>query len=285
MTVESDNAAAAAAAASAAAAAAAAGGAKPWYDGADPALIAHLSTHGWDKKSEKEAALAAAQSHFQAQKLVGVSPDQLLRMPKDANDADGWQKVYEKLGVPKEYKFEGLKFADGKEPEKSYVDFIAQTAKDLHLTQNAAQDLAQRLIKSMDAAVAEETAEETAARQLGVDELKKAWGPNWDAHMFVAQRAAQSLGVTPEQLAELQTGVGYPKVMEMFRSIAAKLGEDTIVRQDGPNGGAIMTRDQAAGKRAELLADKAWAQRYTEGGKKELAEMTALNTIIVGKAA
>ena len=285
MTVESDNAAAAAATASAAAAAAAAGGAKPWYDGADPALIAHLSTHGWDKKSEKEAALAAAQSHFQAQKLVGVSPDQLLRMPKDANDADGWQKVYEKLGVPKEYKFEGLKFADGKEPDKSYIDFIAQTAKDLHLTQNAAQDLAQRLIKSMDAAVSEETAEETAARQVAVDALRKEWGPKWDANMFIAQRAAAAMGVTAEELGDAQKMMGYPKTMGMFLKIAAKIGEDALVKQDGPNGGAIMTRTQAEGKKSELLADKAWAQRYTEGGKKELAEMTALNTIIVGKAA
>ena len=285
MTTESDNAAAAAAAASAAAAAAAAGGAKPWYDGADPALIAHLSTHGWDKKSEKEAALAAAQSHFQAQKLVGVSPDQLIRMPKDANDADGWQKVYEKLGVPKEYKFEGLKFADGKEPDKSYIDFIAQTAKDLHLTQNAAQDLAQRLIKSMDAAVSEETAEETAARQVAVDALRKEWGPNWDANMFIAQRAAAAMGVTAEELGDAQKMMGYPKTMGMFLKIAAKIGEDALVKQDGPNGGNVMTRTQAEGKKSELLADKAWAQRYTEGGKKELAEMTALNTIIVGKAA
>ena len=259
--------------------------AKPWYDGADPALIAHLSTHGWDKKSEKEAALAAAQSHFQAQKLVGVSPDQLLRMPKDANDADGWQKVYEKLGVPKEYKFEGLKFADGKEPDKSYIDFIAQTAKDLHLTQNAAQDLAQRLIKSMDAAVSEETAEETAARQVAVDALRKEWGPKWDANMFIAQRAAAAMGVTAEELGDAQKMMGYPKTMGMFLKIAAKIGEDALVKQDGPNGGNVMTRTQAEGKKSELLADKAWAQRYTEGGKKELAEMTALNTIIVGKAA
>lgn len=260
-------------------------GAKPWYEGADAGLIAHLQTHGWDKKPEKEVALAAAQSHYAAQKIIGVPPDQLLRMPKDANDADGWQKVYEKLGVPKEYKFEGLKFADGTEPEKSYIDFIATTAKDLHLTQNAAQDLAQRLIKSMDAAVAEESAEETAAKQNDVNELKKSWGANWDANMFVAQRAAQSLGVTTEQLQAAQDTVGYPKVMEMFRNLASKIGEDSLVTQDGNAGGNVMTREQAVARRVVLLGDKAWAERYTAGGKKELAEMMAVNTIISGRQA
>ena len=93
------------------------------------------------------------------------------------------------------------------------------------------------------------------------------------------------MGVTAEELGDAQKMMGYPKTMGMFLKIAAKIGEDALVKQDGPNGGHVMTRTQAEGKKSELLADKAWAQRYTEGGKKELAEMTALNTIIVGKAA
>lgn len=263
----------------------AAGGQKPWFDGAPPEIVAHLQTHGWDKKSEKEAALAAAQSHFAAQKIIGVPADQLVRIPKDANDADGWSKVYEKLGVPKEYKIEGVKFKDGTPLDQETTDFVVGLAKDMHLTQNAALDLAQRIAKSMDAAEEAEIAETTAKKQADTDALKKDWGANWDANLFVAQRAAQSLGVTAEQLEAAQNMLGYGKVMEMFRGLAAKLGEDKLIMNGGNGGNVTMTPAMANQRKAELLSDPAWSQRYTNGGKKELAEMMALNTIIVGRAA
>lgn len=260
------------------------GGTKPWYEGAPSDLVAHLQTHGWDKKSEKEVALAAAQSHFAAQKIIGVPAEEMVRIPKTPGDA-AWEKVYEKLGVPKEYKFENLKFKDGSVVDAETLAWVSGQAKALHLTQNAALELAQSVIKQMDDAEATELAETTAAKQRGVEELKKSWGPNWDANLFVAGRAATALGVTAEQLQAAQDTIGYPKVMEMFRNIAARLGEDKMVQQTGPNGTVTMTREMAANRKAELQRDAAWGERYTAGGKKELDEMMALNTILTGTGA
>ena len=45
---------------------------------------------------------------------------------------------------------------------------------------------------------------------------------------IIAQQAAKALGATPEQVAALESVVGYDKVMEMFRSIGSKIGEDKL---------------------------------------------------------
>jgi len=255
----------------------------PWYDGVNPELVGHLQAHGWDKKTEKEVAIAAAQSHFAAQKLIGVSEHELLRIPKPEDQA-GWEKVYERLGAPKEYKFEGLKFEDGTEPEKEFTDFLAATAKKMHLTQNAAQDFAQTMMKQMGDAEKTELAEQTASIQKEREALQKDWGQDWEAHRFIAERGALALGFTKEEVATLQNVVGYKAVMERFHAAGIKMGEARFVRSGGPDGKALMTRSTAANRRAELMADKAWVARYTTGGKTELDEMMAINTILSAPA-
>lgn len=257
---------------------------KPWFDGADQSIVAHLQQHGWDKKSANEAALAAAQSHLAASRLIGAPPESVIRLPKDQNDVEGWAKLYEKLGVPQNYTFGELKFADGTVVDKETTDWLTSVAKELHLTEAGAKTLATQLVKNLDKAASDEKAAETARRETAVAELKKNWGANWDANMFIAQRAAQDLGVKPEQLAALQEAVGYAHVMDMFRNIAAKLGEDKLVLS-GPTGNVPMTRDLAINKRDQLMADEQWKARYLNGGRKELDEMMALNTIITGRAA
>jgi hypothetical protein len=257
---------------------------KPWYDGADAGLVAHLQQHGWDKKTVNEVALTAAQSHLAAQKLIGVPPDQLLRVPKDAADADGWAKLYDKLGVPKEYALGELKFQDGTAVDKEMSDFFVATAKSLHLTETAAKQLAGAVIGQMDKASAAEKAAETVQREANLAELKKNWGANWDANLFVAQRAAAQLGITKDQLDAVEKTAGYAHVMDMFRNIASKLGEDKVI-MGGDQKNVPMTRDMAESQRQVLLSDPAWRQRYLAGGKAELNEMMALNTIILGKAA
>ena len=263
----------------------------PWYGTTTPPeLVAHMQTHGWDKLTPVEAALKATQSHFSAAKLIGRDPATLLPLPKNAADEAGWNNVYEKLGVPKDvtaYKFEGLKFADGKEPDKAFTDWLAQQSLELKLDPNRAKTFAQNIVKHMDSVEAGEAAETTAATQAEVAALKTNWGKNWDANLFVAKRAAEALGISPDTVKALQdlNGVGYAKVMEMFRTIGEKMGEDTFVRNSNPGGGGVMSRDQAVARKAELMRDTAWCERYSNGGQTELREMMAVNAIIVGQGA
>ena len=262
------------------------GGTAPWYDKlATPELVGHLQTHGWDKKTPTEVAIAAAQSHYSASKLIGADPSQVLKLPKDAADEAGWKTVYERLGVPKDatgYKFDGLKFADGKPPEKDFTDWVSAQALALKMNPNQALQFAQSMIKRTDDAKTSAAADDTAKRQVEVEALRKNWGKNIDQNLFVATRAATALGVSKETvdaLAKLE-GVGYAKVMEMFHTIGSTMGEANFIGGGNAPAGGIMSLEQAKTAKAGYMADTAWVQRYRDGDKTARREMEAVNVII-----
>ena len=65
---------------------------------------------------------------------------------------------------------------------------------------------------------------ETEKLALEKAELAKSWGSNYAANKIVAENAARALGIDPAAVAALEQQVGYGKVMEMFRTIGAKIG-------------------------------------------------------------
>jgi hypothetical protein len=269
-----------AAAPAATTAAAAAAPAAKWFDGADPALIGHLQSHGWDVKTPTEAALEAVKAHQNAAKLIGHPPDKVARIP-EPNDEAGWKTFYERLGAPtdaKAYDFSKVTFAD-----PAQGDFVRAQAAALHLNQDAALVLAQNVVKNAATAAASSLAEKTAAIELERTALKKDWGANEAANLFTVRRTAEALGITKEQVDALEKmeGVGYTKVMQMFLNIGQKMGEDTFVRNTAPGGAGVMSGEQASARRQELLTDSAWTARYQAGGKKELAEMLAVQTVLL----
>ena len=259
----------------------------PWYQGkADQDLTNHLVHHGWDRDDPVTAAMKAAQSHRALMQHFGLSPsargDLMMVQP---NDPESIAKVYEKLGVPKdpkEYDFSTVKFADGSELDDKFVDFVRGQAAALHMNKNDALALAQSLTKFADADESSDLAETTAVLQEQKAELAKNWGANYEANMFVAKNTALKLGVTPEAVSALENAIGYNQVMEMFRTIGTKIGEDAFIRGNSPTGGGIMTRTEAVAKKAELMSDQAWRARYLGGGKAELREMMGLSAIISG---
>ncbi len=204
-----------AAAVATAAAAAAAAASKPWYqgvEGVDQEMVGHWTNAGWITKSAAEVAREATKSWKNAEKYVGVPPDQLLRLPKDVKDEAGWKGVWERLGKPKdakEYDFAAIKFTDGTELDEGFVNLMRDASYRFNLPKDTAAAITQEFVKYLDGAETTEAAEKTAKLAEQKAALKKNWGPNEAANMFVAQRAATALGVPPETVAALEGVIGY----------------------------------------------------------------------------
>ena len=164
---------------------------------------------------------------------------------------------------------------------------MRQEAFDGNLSKEAATRLAQSVAKHLDHVDNTTLAESTAKTDAERTALKANWGNNYAANLVVARAAATALGIPPEAVAafEKMEGVGYAKVMEMFRTIGTKIGEDKYVNSNGGGGGNVMTKDQAVAEKKALMADKAWVDRYLNGGVEEKKKMTALESIIVGISA
>jgi hypothetical protein len=255
-----------------------------WYDGKgfDTEHVAHIQTKGWDKLDPTAAAVAAVMAHRAAEKIVGVPADEILRIPKTPTDP-GWQKVYERLGAPVDpakYEFPGLKVGD-QDITPDVTDFLRATAAKLHLPVDAAKTMAADIVAKINADLTAANVDRTAKVETEKAALKANWGNNAAVHEMTARRAAAALGVDANMIGALESVAGYAKVMDMFRSIGEKIGEDKFLT-GGSMGGkdGLLTREQASTRRSELMKDTAWVDRYLNGGTAEQREMTSLNTIL-----
>ncbi len=254
-----------------------------WTTGLDAELLGHAQNLGWHDKTPAEAAREALKAHRSAQLMLGVPADRMVKLPAANADPKEWDAVWQKLGKPADAKYDlsSVKIGDQPLPQAD-VDWIAERANELNLSQDGALRLAQAHVKRQTDSAATAAADLTARQGEEAAKLAANWGQNAEANLFVAKQTALKLGVTAEAVAALEGKIGYAAVMEMFRSIGAKTGEADFVGNGQNFNGGIMTRDQAVARKAELLADTAWAKRYTDGGTQENRELQALLAIITG---
>jgi len=259
---------------------------EPWFkgvSGVDDEIIGHLQNRGLDKKSAAEAAISEARAYREAQKLLGVPPEQLVRIPKDANDQEGWAKLHERLGVPTDltkYDFSDVKFTDGSAVEDDFVKSLREFAGSTKLTVDAAKSVARFIVKQIEASEAADTAEYASKLANEQTILKTNWGSNAAVNKVVAENAAAKLGVKPEEIAALEKGVGYARVMEMFRNIGVRMGEDQFVNGGQPGG--AMTVEQAKATLAQREADKDWVAKFERGDSAAKNEWNNLTRVIAG---
>lgn len=256
----------------------------PWYQGADAETLGHIQNRGWQDKPANEVALAAITAHRQAEKFIGVPADHIARIPTDPADEAGWTALWTKLGAPTDatkYDFTGVKMADGGDVGDDFRDFMrTKIAAATHMPAAMATQVAQAITAYVESKVTASSAESTAARVESEKALAQNWGANAEANKFVANQAIAKLGVSPELLAAMQ-GADYAGTMEHFRKIGTQIGEDKFISNQNPAIPGVMTREQAVARKAELMADTAWAARYMAGGAPENRELQALLTLIV----
>lgn len=256
-----------------------------WYSTAEPTVLGHMQTKGWDKLTPDQAALKAAHSHFELEKLRGVPEEQLLRLPKDASDEAGWNTVYNRLGVPEkaaDYDFSAIKKADGQPLDQPFTDEVRQLAHELKLPKNQAVLFAQKLSARAELEAKNEQANYEADLSKEKSTLKTNWGQNAPQFATIAQNAARKMGVQDTELAALEKTVGYARVMDMFLKIGQATGEDKFVRNGAPGGDGVMTREQAMAKLAMLEKDTAWGQKFSAGDASAAREFDNLTRVVAG---
>ena len=231
--------------------------------------------------------MEASKAQREAEKLIGVPAERILRLPADPKNADEMKPIWQKLGAPADgkYDFSAIKKADGKPLDQPLVDALTAAAAANSLTKDAAVGVAQTVAKFLEGSAVARTAEQTAALATEKAELDKSWGANKEANMFIVKNTAKNLGITPEAVAALEGVVGYKAVMDMVLNIGMKTGEAKFVTSQTSNaGGGVMTKEQAVARKSELMADTVWRDKFLAGGSAEKREMSALNVLIVGEA-
>jgi len=251
-----------------------------WYTGADAETVGYITNRGLDKMKPNEAALASIKAHREAEKLLGAGINNLVRLPKDANDVEGRNALFNRIGRPE--KAEGYDFTGIEGVDEGFTKFVSPLFHANGVTKEGAREITKALLA--EANRAETEAGKATEAQLAVErtDLLAKWGGAADANLVVAQNAFKKLGITEEQSKAIEKVLGFGKTMSLFHDLGTKIGEDPFVNPMGNSGGParITTKEGALARKKELMADTEWAKRYTAGGSAENKEMTALNTLL-----
>ena len=209
-------------------------------------------------------------SYRNLEKLTGVPAERLVKIPKD-NDAAAWNEAYAKLGRPQTADKYVIPVPEGDTGE--FAGVAKAWFHDAGISQSQATKLSEKWNTYVaDAQKAAQTAQEQT-NQIQVTELKSAWGADYDAKTALVDRAAETFGMTQEQLSALKTTMGPKAAMLFLHNIGAKIAvEDRTV--PGLNGTTSfgMTPEQAKALIAEKRNSKDFAQLFSSQDPKQRLE-------------
>jgi hypothetical protein len=235
-----------------------------------------VENKGWKTPDD---ALASYQN---LEKLTG-DPTNLLRVPKDGTDKDGWKAVYDKLGRPTDANGYSM-------PETLKADPLANgfRAKAHELGLSTAQ-FQQTLewVNAEGAKMSEARTGEFAALQTKrMDALKAEHGAHYAEFMEDSRRAANV--IIPESykdpgtgetfarsdiVAAMESSLGVALTAQILNTAGGFQSEDKLV--SGTTSG-IRSPDAAQAEYDALSRDAAWVSRIVKGDREALAQRDKL---------
>lgn len=157
--------------------------------------------------------------------------------PDKMNDWDGWETLGWKKDL-KDYVVTKPKLKSGQVLDEAMHQSFTQDAHELRLPLDRVTELFNRqFTKAYERIDAMAAAGATQAKDLDTA-LRGEWGDKYDANVDLAKRAMKAFGVGMDDSAELERAIGSSRLVKMFHGIAGRLGEDSLVTNDGGSGGA-----------------------------------------------
>jgi hypothetical protein len=214
-------------------------------------------------------------SYMNAEKLLGVPADQILRLPKADAKAEDWAPVYDRLGRPA--KAEDYKIPVPQGQSDALAKAVAPVMHQLGLSQAQAEGLISWWNGQSEGMLKQQATDATAKSNEQAATLAKEWGAAAEQNTGVARAAAQKFGITAEQIDGMQAVLGYDGVMKLFHKIGSGLGEGEFHGGDGSSGfGGVMSPEQARFEIKSLQQDRDWTKKYMSGDAEARRRMEQL---------
>lgn len=214
------------------------------------------------------------------EKHFGAPKEHILKLPKPDADPKEWGEVFTRLGKPEKADDYGITVPkEGGDPK--FADWAKNTFHELHLTKDQAVGVVSKWNEFMKANEEEATKELATNSQQQKASLDKEWGQASKLNTELAKGAASQLGVSEAQIDALQKVLGYDGTYKFFHSIATKIGEDRFVNPEQRDGfGGALSPGAARIKKAELMQDPTFREKFLAGERKAVQEMQKLNQMI-----
>lgn len=255
---------------SAAAAAAGASGQPPAAGSGDGAAAFDWSKQGLDNDAmalvndrQWKGIPDVLSSYRNLEKLSGVPLDRIIKLPGANDPVESWGAVYDRLGRPKAATDYKIPLPEGDTGE--FAKVIAPIFHAAGLSQGQVQQIAEK----HNAFIAEQTKQATEAAKTAhaaeMTQLQTEWGADYAKNNDIVDKAAESFGMTKEQVLALKQAMGPRAAMKFLHNIGSKIAvEGSFVAGDkgGGSGFDAMNSQMAIAKIEANRTDRTFVEKF-----------------------
>jgi hypothetical protein len=239
-----------------------------WYDNIeDTDLRGYVQNKGWQSPKD------VADGYRNLEKLLG---GEKLPMPKGADDAEGWSRVYDALGRPQEASGYKINLMEGADP--ALAGQVQSKFHELGLSEAQGNALAEWWNQTQQGTLQSFIAQSAQKSEADLNSLKSEWGGAYDENVEFGRRAAREYGLNAEKLGKIEQALGTGEMMKLFAQIGRAQGEGSF--EGGGNSNPFgMTPEAAKQRISALTKDPNWTSAYLSGDADAQAEMARLQKL------
>lgn len=256
-----------------------------WYSTMDAEMQGHIQNRGWDKLDVNAAAAEAVKAHRNAEHKLGIPADRILRLPEKL-EGDAMGEIYDRLGRPAAAKDYAFKVPEGMQKDEAFEGWAQGTFHKLGLSKAQAEGIVAEWHAMMGGRAGDAKKAHETAVAADLDALKKDWGAAYQQNDHIAGRAAETLGLSKEEVQGIQANIGAKRTLELLYTIGSKTMEDSF--EGGAGGGLgpkVLTPGQALAKITDLRNDAEFRKKLIAGDVTAKAEWDRLNAMAVAQPA
>lgn len=179
-----------------------------------------------------------AKSYVSLVKKMGVPSEQLLRLPTNGD----YTEVYNQLGRPPDPAGYELDLSNDINRE------FAENVHKLGLNTNQAREVYSWMNDKYNQLQQQDRSQYEESVRMGLDNLKREWGQEFDAQTQIAKQAFLQLADAETVQAMEQSGLGNsPEMIKLFNKVGQILKEDGLLQNEvafGDNGGKASIQDK-----------------------------------------
>ena len=237
------------------------GGDAQWYNGfglSDKAEGDRTSDLQWLINKGYKDPKTLVTSMRQLESRVGGA----LVIPKEGEPQEKFDAYYKAIGRPDKADGYELALPEGASADDALFGSFREEAFKLGLPKAMADGLGKWFVAQQQ----DQNAAIVAQRNTEAADKIKEWGPQADANKALAQRAATKLGITREDIANIQMGFGAGRTLDLLAKLGGGMAEDSMI-----DGGARqrygITAEEAKVELDKMDNDKATRDAILAGDK------------------
>lgn len=220
-------------------------------------------TKGWKEPAD------ALKSYQHLEELMGTDKASLARLPKDENDKESFNKIYNALGRPETPEgYELLAMVKEGEYDKGLLDTMSGAMHEAGISKKQGQTLLEAYQK-----------EHLAAREAMIlkhdDDVRAMKATYTPAQQEEVRRGYRELGITEEEAVAMEMYLGVERANKIYGHIGRRIAEDRPI-EGAKSVGSVGSPEAAQRRMDELFNDPLFNKRYMNGDQGAIAEIAAL---------